>query len=178
MMAANDTPEGGINSKDAALALALARGLTIARAAKTAGVSEATAYRRLREEPFRQTVRDLRTQMTAEAVGVLAAASADAARTLTMLATKSKREEIALAAARAVLDQAARLREQTDLAQELADLRAMVEGRNHEYSDPADRTEAAEEAGGGTQDPEAAEPSGSPASGPGTVAFPGRDASG
>jgi hypothetical protein len=128
-MAEDDTPEGGqLPPRDEQLALLLAGGNTAAEAGKQVHLSVRTIRRRLGDEAFRRRVNDLRAEMTAEALGVLSAAQGDAARKLATLARGSAREDIALAAAKAVLDMAGKLREQADLARRVAEMEALLAG--------------------------------------------------
>jgi len=103
---------------DAALIMALAAGSTVVDAAATANVSEATAYRRLREPDFRRQVDEARAEILAGAMARLSAASTRAVETLTsLLAAES--ESVRLGAARSVLIAALRWREQSELAERL-----------------------------------------------------------
>jgi hypothetical protein len=114
-------PKGG----DAALIAALACGGTVEAAAKQAGVSERTAYRRLEDEGFRRRVDDARAEIVKRAVARLSAASVQAADTLRQLLS-SDMDFCRLAAARSILELGAKLREQTELAARLAALEAQL----------------------------------------------------
>jgi hypothetical protein len=106
---------------DDALILALAAGAKAPDAADAAGVSERTVYRRLESSDFRQRVQAVRDGLFAEACGCLAAASADAVRTLRRL-LKAKSEATRLGASRAILENVVRLREAVDVQSRLAEL--------------------------------------------------------
>jgi hypothetical protein len=110
---------------DAALVAALASGRTVRDAAKAAGVSEATAHRRLREPAFRQAVSEARGRMVENAVGQLADASTAAVATLRAL-LEAEADTVKLGAARAILEMGTKLRESVELEARIAAL----EGRN------------------------------------------------
>src|SRR5436309_1649748 len=67
------------------LALALARGMTRADAAKEAGMGLRTAYTRLSDPAFRQLVSDHRKRLLDEAAGLLADATGEAVAVLRKL---------------------------------------------------------------------------------------------
>ena len=104
---------------DAALTVALARGLSVRDAARAAGLSERTAYRRASESDFRQEVSRARAALLAQAVGVLADQSTAAARTLADLLS-SPSDAIRLRAAVALLGCAVRGVEVSDVAERIA----------------------------------------------------------
>ncbi len=97
-------PGGDRHNADFALIGALASGQPITDAARIAGVSAATAHRRLREPNFRHQVADARAVLLAQAVGVLAAATTEAARTLQAL-LQADSDSVRARAAVAILDQ-------------------------------------------------------------------------
>jgi HEAT repeat protein len=114
---------GDRKNADSVLVTALACGGTVEAAAKAAGVSEATVYRRLREPAFRQRVAEARDEMVSRAVARLSATSTLAADTLREL-LKARSETVRLGAARAVLELGSKLREQEDLTERVAALEA------------------------------------------------------
>src|SRR5262245_56298361 len=109
---------GPRHSSDEILAAALATGATIEAAARQANVSERTAKRRLTEASFRQRVSDLRAAMLERTTGVLVSFTTFAAARLRQLA-ESTNERVALGACVALLDQAVRLREGSELEERL-----------------------------------------------------------
>jgi hypothetical protein len=111
----------GRKSADAALALALAAGLTIEAAAERAGVSPRTAYRRLADPAFLGRVTALRDGMVERAVGRMAEGMADAADTLRQL-LGAQAESVRLGAARSILELTPRLWESLDVGERLAAL--------------------------------------------------------
>ncbi len=110
------------------LVVALARGDTVAAAATAADVSEATAYRRLREPEFRTQLDEARAEMLATAVARLTAAATAAADTLRALLS-SDSDFARLAAARSILELGVKLREHQDLAERVAALESRLEPR-------------------------------------------------
>ena len=91
-------------------ALALAKGDTIAAAARAASVSKRTLLRwRSDEVRFADEVETLRSEMLMEAAGLLAATATSAVRKLDALIAEGE-DRHALAAARTVLDMASRYR--------------------------------------------------------------------
>src|SRR5215213_1839174 len=118
---------GGRKSADSALVTALAAGGTVEAAAKAAGVSETTAYRRQREPAFRQRVAEVRDEMVSRAVARLSATSTLAADCLREL-LKAQSETVRLGAARAILELGSRLREQEDLGARIAALERELAG--------------------------------------------------
>ena len=74
--------ENGRRKGDDALLLALATGLTVRDAARSAGVGERTATRRLANLSFRRRVAEARAEMVGRALGRMADGMAEAADTL------------------------------------------------------------------------------------------------
>jgi hypothetical protein len=114
---------GGRKNADDALAIALASGLTVEDAARQAGLSERTAYRRLAVPGYRQRVAEARGEMVARALGRLADGMTAAADTLRQLLAASG-DNVKLGAARALLELGVKLRESVELERRLADLEA------------------------------------------------------
>ena len=112
---------GDRKNADSALITGLACGGTVEAAAKTAGVSERTAFRRLEDPSFRRRVAEARDAMVSRAVARLSATSTLAADTLREL-LKARSETVRLGAARAVLELGAKLREHEELAERIAAL--------------------------------------------------------
>lgn len=104
----------GRRGVDTPLIAALAAGASVAAAGKAGGVSERTAYRRLEDPAFRRQVDDARAAILSRAVAKLTASSTEAAETLRRL-LYSNMDFARLAAARAILELGAKLREHEDL---------------------------------------------------------------
>ena len=93
-----DSPEKNAD----AFAMALATGGTIATAARTAGISVSTAYRRWKDPTVRRRVKELRAQMKSNTMGALTDGMTAAARTLHRLLGEAP-PHIQLAAAQVLL---------------------------------------------------------------------------
>lgn len=117
----------GRTRADETLAAELARGATIEAAAKAAGVSEATVYRRLRDGAFAARVAELRGTMVRTAAGRLADSMSEAADVLRKLLASGS-EGIQLRASVALLDQAVKVTELFELQQRVAELERRLEG--------------------------------------------------
>src|SRR6186997_3014539 len=70
---------------DEPLLTALACGATVEAAAAKAGMSRATAYRRLQDPSLRLRLKELRSEMVSRATALLTAASSEAVKTLLLL---------------------------------------------------------------------------------------------
>lgn len=111
----------GFGRQGERLALALASGATLQRAAALAGTSERTAARRWADVAFRTRVNELRGEMVNRALGRLARNMTKAAGTLRQL-LDAEHENVRLGAARALLEMGTKLRESVELEQRLAAL--------------------------------------------------------
>jgi hypothetical protein len=118
---------GDRRNADSMLVAQLAAGAEIAGAARAAGVSEATVYRRLREPDFKEKVAGARAELVSRTVGQLADAGSAAAQKLTDL-LNAKSEYVRLGAARAILELGSKLRETEELEQRIAALEALQKG--------------------------------------------------
>ena len=118
----------GRRRADDNLTLALASGMTVEDAASKAGVSERTAYRRLDDPEFRRRVVELQAEVLGQAAGQLAQATIESVTTLRELLGASS-DHIRLNAARAILQNAVRLREATTIELRIQALEAFIEGR-------------------------------------------------
>lgn len=119
---------GARHNADSTLAGGLAMGKTVEEAAKAAGVSPATAFRRLQEPTFKAEVGRLRSAMLERALGTLSEASTLAAMTLSDLASGAESETVRLGAAKAVLEIGTRLREHVDFDERIAALERNAAG--------------------------------------------------
>jgi Homeodomain-like domain len=117
---------GRITAEPAAV-LALARGLSKADAAAAAGVGERTVYRWLDDDAFRAQVTRERGRLIERAVGRLADQAAAAADVLGELAANvDTPPAVRVSAARALLEQAARLRDSLEIEERLAAVEARL----------------------------------------------------
>lgn len=117
--------------RDELLLAALASGTPVEQAAKAAGVSKRTAYRRLADPRFAARLAQARDELISSALGELVEGASKAVQTLLALLDADD-ERVRLAAAKGHLEQLLRLRETLTLNQRLAALeRAMqTRGRN------------------------------------------------
>jgi hypothetical protein len=112
----------GRKRSDHNLVLALACGSTVENAARQAGVSEATVYKRLRDPKFQEQIQVLRTEMVERAANMLTAAALESVKTLLDLQTKTQPASVRHSAARTVLEFGVRLRESAELFNRVAAL--------------------------------------------------------
>jgi hypothetical protein len=120
-------PSGSRRNADDALLMALACGATVESAARSAGVSEATAHRRLAEPEFKRRMLEFRAEVMQRTAGSLTAASQEAVRTLLALQKDGVAPSVRLGAARAVLEIGMKVREVAELEVQLDELRQKVE---------------------------------------------------
>jgi hypothetical protein len=116
----------GRKNADSALSLALATGATVGVAARRAGVSERTAYRRLQDPAFRSLVDRTRSQIVDRTVAGLATLGRSAVATLAKL-LRDPSPRVRLRACRTVLEFLFRGNEQYTLARQVEELRRLVE---------------------------------------------------
>jgi len=105
------------------LVVALATGCTVEEAARQAHMSVATAHRRLGEPAIRAAVNEARREVWAAALGRLVAATTAAADTLRSL-LDSPMDQCRVAAARSILEHAAKGLELADIEARIAALEA------------------------------------------------------
>lgn len=120
-------PEGKVDR----LALAVARGSSLAAAARHLDVPESTARRWAAEPTFKPTVDGFRRQMISRAVGHLTRAANSAVMVLVKL-LKSDDEDVRLKAARAVLSDLINVQSHTELADRIGALEAELSEMNEE----------------------------------------------
>jgi hypothetical protein len=99
---------------DETLIAALAAGQTVRDAAATAGVSESTAFRRLRDAAVRERISEARARLFDQTLGRLADAATEAVGALRALLSEQS-AMVRLGAARAILEHSTRLREHVEL---------------------------------------------------------------
>ncbi len=119
-------PGGSKKAADAALIAHLAAGVSPSGAAKLAGGSEATAYRRLADPAFRQRVEKARSDFWERALGVMSKGAAESAIVLRRL-LRSDDGRLKLQAAKVLLEQGMKVREWVELAQQMEELQTEVE---------------------------------------------------
>jgi hypothetical protein len=111
---------------DAVLLLALACGATVEAAARQAGLTKRTVYRRLADPDFRSQLQSVRADVVQRTAGALTAASTEAVKALLALMQPATPPPVRLGAARAVLELGTRLREAAELEERLAALEQQV----------------------------------------------------
>jgi len=119
----------GRERTDELLLAAFAAGCAVEEAAKRAGTSSRTAYRRLANPSFARRLAHARDEILSAALGELVDSVSEAITTLRSLLNASD-ERIRLAASKATLEQVLRLRETLTLGQRLAALERAVEARS------------------------------------------------
>lgn len=103
-----------------ALLAALAIGATVENAARKAGISERTAYRRLADPDFQARVDQVPRENMARTAGMLSGAALGSVKTLVDLAQDvSVPASVRRGAARDVLDMAVKYRETAEMEQRL-----------------------------------------------------------
>ena len=108
---------------DTLLITLLAKGATVAQAARQAGVSERTVYRRRQQPDFQARVDAIHEETLQRAADILTRAAQEGIRTLvSLLQDRATPANVRRAAARDVLDLGPRLREQANLETRLAAL--------------------------------------------------------
>ena len=115
-------PHKGRKNADQVLLLALACGATVEAAARTAGVSEPTVYRRLKDPEFCQQLQQTRSEMVQRTAGMLTASGMESVKTLLELQKPTAPCAVRLGAARSVLELGMKIREVADLEERLATL--------------------------------------------------------
>ena len=116
----------GRRNADESLLMALACGATVDNAARQAGISKRTAYRRLADPAFGRRLQQMRGDMVSRTAGTLTAAAGEAVRTLLELMKNPTSSAVRLGAARAVLEIGMKLREMADLEARLAALEQRI----------------------------------------------------
>jgi AcrR family transcriptional regulator len=121
--------ENAHNRRDEMLLAALASGTPVEQAARAAGVSKRTAYRRLADPRFAARLAHARDELISSALGELVEGASKAVKTLSALLDADD-ERVRLAAAKSHLEQLLRLRETLTLNERLAAVERTVQTRN------------------------------------------------
>ena len=115
-------------TRDEPLLLALARGLSVRDSASEAGLSEATAFRRLRDATFVAELNRLRGELWSATLGKLTAASGKAVDRLVTLVDDADSDSVRLSACKSILELGTKLRDSIEFAQRLE----FLENPSHE----------------------------------------------
>lgn len=117
-------PHSGRRNADNTLLMALACGATIENAARSAGISETTAHRRLLDPEFQRRLQKIRDDMVERATHMLTAAAMEAVKTLLELQKTSTPATVRLGAAKTILELGMRFRETAELVERIEALEA------------------------------------------------------
>lgn len=102
---------------------------TVSLAAQEAGISERTAYRYLKEPVVRQALSEVMDDELTRAVGVAVGGMCSSLATLESIHRDNRLAPGArVAAARAILDNATKLREEQDIARRIVELENLLSG--------------------------------------------------
>jgi hypothetical protein len=115
---------------DDTLVLALACGATAENAARQAGVSPMTVFRRLREPAFQAKLQAARQEMFERSRHMLTAATGESVKTLVDLLGKNQPASVRHSAARTILEFGVRFRESAELFERVAALEAQLGNPN------------------------------------------------
>lgn len=119
-------PGGPKRGKDDILIAQLAQGVSVEGAARIAGMGTTTAYRRLKDPEFLRRVEEARAELWKRAMSVLSKSAVEGAIVLRRL-LRSDDAKIRLQAAKIVLEQGLKIRDQVDLAQRVAALEELAQ---------------------------------------------------
>jgi transposase-like protein len=119
------------------LVTALAKGATVAQAARQAGVSERTVYRRRQHPEFQARIDAIQNDMLQRVTALLPKAAEEGIHSLVTLQEKSTPPSVRRAAARDILDVGMRLREAADLEKRLLALENGVANAGASSAAPA-----------------------------------------
>jgi hypothetical protein len=122
-----------LNPRQEAGAVAVATGASYEAAGQTCGVSPRTVRSWMTMSHFRQRVQDLRSEMSAEALGQFMSNLGAAVKTLLELC-KDGQQMVRLAAARSIVDYSLRLRESLELVERVSRLEESQVGRTRRRS--------------------------------------------
>ena len=124
-------PQHGRKKADELLLTTLACGVSVEVAAQKAGISRATAFRRLQDPDFQSQLQQLRADMLNRAAATLTAAATEAIKTLLSLLQSTVPPATRLGASRSILEFGLKMREVADLEERLKALeeRMAREGR-------------------------------------------------
>jgi hypothetical protein len=126
----------GRRNADEALQAALVGGAKVQDAAEMAGVSEATAYRRLQDPEFSESLRQAKADLVDRTASMLTSAAVQAVQTLMDLQKADVSAAVRLGAARSVIELGSRLRDSVEFEARLAALEAQAQGGHQDHLAP------------------------------------------
>src|ERR1700687_6204318 len=112
-------PQRGRRHGDQLLLMALACGATVETDAISAGISQATVYRRLKDDAFVRELRKTNTDMVVRSGDMLTAPSGEAVKTRVALLKDSVPFSTRLGASRAIIELGVRVRESAELEERI-----------------------------------------------------------
>jgi transposase len=124
-MARKKTKIPPTEKNEMAFAVELARGSSVATAAKKVCISETTGYRWARKPEVGKAVAEIRSTVLQDASHRMMNLAGKAVETLGQL-LESKCEKVRLSAARTVIDGTVKMRQLAELEQELVQIRSIV----------------------------------------------------
>lgn len=98
---------------------AIVCGASLEAAAKRAGISRATAFRRAKAPQFQQTLKSMRQEIIFRTLSTLNAATGEAARTLIQLLGSAHSSSARLGASKAIIELSCKLRDHEDFEERL-----------------------------------------------------------
>jgi hypothetical protein len=110
--------------------MALACGATVESAAQKAGISDRTAYRRLKDPEFLRKLADLKSDIVQRTSAMASAAGPEVVKKLLLLMSQSKTDYVQLGAARTMSDLGRKLRSETELEARIEALEAKIEAQS------------------------------------------------
>ena len=113
---------------DQKLLHALVCGATVEGAARQAGVSERTVFRRQQDPAFQAELQAARQENVGRTTAMLTAASIESVKTLLRLQGEDMPPAVQLGAAKAILDLGLKHRESTELYERVAAIEATLSG--------------------------------------------------
>ena len=113
---------GSRRNADNSFLNALACGASVENAARAAGISGRTAYRRMADPAFRKRLQKVRDGIVQRTAGAVTAAWTESVKTLLALQQPTVSATVRLGAARAILEIGIKLRELTDLTERIGAL--------------------------------------------------------
>ncbi len=112
-------PQRGRKNADQLLLMALACGATVEAAARSAGISQATVYRRLHDTEFCNQLQQTKADMVQRTASMLTASGMESVKTLMELQKPLTPPAVRLGAARSVIELGVKIREVADLEKRL-----------------------------------------------------------
>jgi hypothetical protein len=123
-------PDPILKKGDTKLLLALACGASVENAARQSGLTERTVYRRLKDPAFKDKINAVRREMLTRAAGAMTAAAMESVKTLLDLQKPNQPGAVRLGAARSILEIGIKMREVTDIEEQMAQVKELLTNAN------------------------------------------------